>query len=146
MAVLLVAVIYYMLYRTQFGRTIRATMQDRTAAMIVGINVNRVQMLTFGVGVAVTAVGGMVFGATGGGFDPNTGYDLISRLLAIIILGGMGSIVGAMLAAILDDHAGGGGGRPLVAELVGGGVLRRAGAGPGDPLQGVLGRKEARAQ
>ena len=99
-AVVLVAAIYYMLYRTQFGRTIRATMQDHTAARIVGINVNRVQMLTFGIGVAVTAVGGMVFGATGGGFNPNTGYDLISRLLAIIILGGMGSIAGAMLAAI----------------------------------------------
>jgi branched-chain amino acid transport system permease protein len=100
MALLLVAVIYYMLYRTQFGRTIRATMQDRTAARIVGINVNRVQMLTFGIGVAVTAVGGMVFGATGGGFNPNTGYDLISRLLAIVILGGLGSIAGAMIAAI----------------------------------------------
>ena len=99
-AVLLVVAIYYTLYRTQFGRTVRATMQDQTAARIIGINVNRVQMLTFGIGVAVTAVGGMVFGATGGGFNPNTGYDLISRLLAIIILGGMGSIVGAMLAAI----------------------------------------------
>jgi branched-chain amino acid transport system permease protein len=99
-AVLLVVAIYYTLYRTQFGRTVRATMQDQTAARIVGINVNRVQMLTFGIGVAVTAVGGMVFGATGGGFNPNTGYDLISRLLAIIILGGMGSIAGAMLAAI----------------------------------------------
>jgi branched-chain amino acid transport system permease protein len=75
-------------------------MQDQTAARIVGINVNRVQALTFGIGVGVTAAGGMVFGATGGGFNPNTGYDLISRLLAIIILGGLGSIGGAMVAAI----------------------------------------------
>ncbi len=100
MAVLLVVGIYWTLYRTQFGRTVRATMQDQVAARVIGINVNRVQMLTFGIGVAVTAVGGMVFGATGGGFNPNTGYDLISRLLAIIILGGLGSIAGAMLAAI----------------------------------------------
>jgi branched-chain amino acid transport system permease protein len=100
MALVLVAGIYYMLYRTQFGRSIRATMQDQTAARIVGINVNRVQALTFGIAVAVTAAGGMVFGATGGGFNPNTGYDLISRLLAIIILGGLGSIAGAMVAAI----------------------------------------------
>ncbi len=100
MAVLLVVGIYWTLYRTQFGRTVRATMQDQVAARVIGINVNRVQMLTFGIGVAVTAVGGMVFGATGGGFNPNTGYDLISRLLAIIILGGLGSILGAMLAAI----------------------------------------------
>jgi branched-chain amino acid transport system permease protein len=100
MALLFVLGIYYTLYRTQFGRTIRATMQDQTAAKIVGINVNRVQALTFGIGVGVTAAGGMVFGATGGGFNPNTGYDLISRLLAIIILGGLGSIGGAMVAAI----------------------------------------------
>jgi branched-chain amino acid transport system permease protein len=100
MAVILVAGIYWMLYRTQFGRSVRATMQDRVAARVIGINVNRVQMLTFGFGVAVTAVGGMVFGSTGGGFNPNTGYDLISRLLAIIILGGLGSIAGAMIAAI----------------------------------------------
>jgi branched-chain amino acid transport system permease protein len=100
MALLFVVAIYFTLYRTQFGRSIRATMQDHTAARIVGINVNRVQALTFGIGVAVTAAGGMVFGATGGGFNPNTGYDLISRLLAIIILGGLGSIAGAMVAAI----------------------------------------------
>ncbi len=61
---------------------------------------NRVAALTFGIGVAVTAAGGMVFGATGGGFNPNSGYDLISRLLAIIILGGLGSIGGALAASI----------------------------------------------
>jgi branched-chain amino acid transport system permease protein len=42
----------------------------------------------------------MVFGATTGGFNPNSGYDLISRLLAIIILGGMGSIGGALAASV----------------------------------------------
>jgi len=48
----------------------------------------------------VTAVGGMMFGATSGGFNPNSGYDLISRLLAIIILAGMGSIGGALVASV----------------------------------------------
>ncbi len=100
LAVVLVVGLYFMLYRTPFGRSIRATMQDQTAARLVGIDVSRVQALTFGIGVGVTAVGGMVFGATGGGFNPNTGYDLISRLLAIIILGGLGSIAGALFAAI----------------------------------------------
>ena len=52
LAVLLVVGIYCTLYRTQFGRSIRATMQDQTAARLVGIDVNRVQMLTFGIGVA----------------------------------------------------------------------------------------------
>jgi branched-chain amino acid transport system permease protein len=42
----------------------------------------------------------MAYGATSGGFSPNSGYDLISRLLAIIILGGLGSIGGALAAAV----------------------------------------------
>src|ERR1700685_664464 len=100
LAVACVAALYLLLYRTRFGRSVRATMQDQMAARLIGIDVNRVAAITFGIGVAVTAAGGMVFGATGGGFNPNTGDDLISRLLAIIILGGLGSIGGAMVAAI----------------------------------------------
>jgi len=100
MAVALVVALYGLLYRTLFGRSIRATMQDQTAARLIGINVNRVAALTFGIGVAVTAAGGMVFGATGGGINPNSGYDLISRLLAVIILGGLGSIGGALVASV----------------------------------------------
>ncbi len=99
-AVLLVGALYLTLYRTRFGRSVRATMQDRTAALLIGVNVNRVAALTFGIGVAVTAAGGMVFGATSGGFNPNSGYDLISRLLAIIVLGGLGSIGGALAASV----------------------------------------------
>lgn len=99
LALALVAGLYLTLYRTTFGRSLRATMQDQTAARLVGIDINRVSALAFGIGVAATAVGGMTFGATNA-FNPNSGYDLISRLLAIIILGGMGSIGGALAAAI----------------------------------------------
>jgi branched-chain amino acid transport system permease protein len=99
LAVVLVLAVYLLLYRSRFGRTIRATMQDETAARLVGIDVNRVSALTFGIGVAVTAVGGMMYGATNA-FNANSGYDLISRLLAIIILGGLGSIGGALAASV----------------------------------------------
>ena len=99
LAVALVVVLYAVLYRTRFGRSVRATMQDETAARLVGIDVNRVAAVTFGIGVAVTAAGGMVYGATNA-FNANSGYDLISRLLAIIILGGLGSIGGALGAAV----------------------------------------------
>jgi branched-chain amino acid transport system permease protein len=99
LALVLVAALYTLLYRTSFGRSVRATMQDETAARLVGIDTNRVAAITFGIGVAVTAAGGMVYGATNA-FDPNSGYDLISRLLAIIILGGLGSIGGALAASI----------------------------------------------
>ena len=100
LAVVLLAALYYMLYRTKFGRAVRASLQNRTAADLIGVNVNRTRTISVGISVAVTAVGGMVFGATNA-FNPSSGYDLISRLLAIVILGGMGSIGGAMAAAIL---------------------------------------------
>jgi len=99
LALVFVAALYMLLYRTTFGRSVRATMQDETAARLIGIDTKRVAAITFGVGVAVTAAGGMVFGATNS-FNPNSGYDLISRLLAIIILGGLGSIGGALAASV----------------------------------------------
>jgi len=99
LALVLVAALYVLLYRTGFGRSVRATMQDEMAARLVGINISRVAAITYGIGVAVTAVGGMMFGATNS-FNPNSGYDLISRLLAIIILGGLGSIGGALVASV----------------------------------------------
>jgi len=100
LAVIMVAALYLLLYRSRFGQSLRATMQDRTAARLIGIDINRVAALAFGIGVGVTAAGGVAFGATNA-FNANSGYDLISRLLAIIILGGMGSIGGALAAAIM---------------------------------------------
>ncbi|MGH8987915.1 MAG: branched-chain amino acid ABC transporter permease [Acidimicrobiales bacterium] len=99
LAVVLLGALYALLYRTRFGASIRASLQDRTAAQLIGVNVRRVSTISFGIGVAVTAAGGMVFGATGA-FDANSSADLISRLLAIVILGGLGSIGGAMGAAV----------------------------------------------
>ncbi len=99
LAVALLAGLYYLLYRTQFGRAVRASLQNRTAADLIGINVDRVRTISVGIGISLTAVGGMVFGATNA-FNSNSGYDLISRLLAIVILGGLGSIGGAMIAAV----------------------------------------------
>jgi branched-chain amino acid transport system permease protein len=100
LAAVIVAALYLLLYRTRFGQSLRATMQDHTAARLIGIDINRVAALAFGIGVGVTAAGGVAFGATNA-FNANSGYDLISRLLAIIILGGMGSIGGALAAAIM---------------------------------------------
>jgi branched-chain amino acid transport system permease protein len=96
----LLSALYVMLYRTRFGASIRASLADQTAAALVGIDVKRVATLCFGIGVAVTAAGGMVYGATNT-FNASTSYDLITRLLTIIVLGGMGSLGGALLAGIL---------------------------------------------
>jgi branched-chain amino acid transport system permease protein len=99
LAVAMLAALYYALYRTQFGRGVRASLQNRTAAELVGVNVSRVRAVSVGIGVSVTAAGGMLFGATNA-FNPSSGYDLISRLLSIVVLAGLGSIGGALVAAL----------------------------------------------
>lgn len=100
LAVALLGAMYLMLYRTKFGSSVRASEQNRTAATLIGVPVERVSLIVFGIGVAVTAAGGMVFGATNA-FNANSGADLISRLLTIVILGGLGSMGGALAGAVL---------------------------------------------
>lgn len=99
LSAVLLAGLYVLLYRTKFGQSLRASMQNRTAAELIGINVDRVAAITFGIGTALAAAGGMAFGAINQ-FNPNSAYDLISRLLAIIIFAGMGSLGGALIAAV----------------------------------------------
>jgi branched-chain amino acid transport system permease protein len=89
-----------LLYTTTFGASIRATMLNRSAAQLIGIDVERVSAISFGIGMATAAAGGVVFGITTA-FNPGSHYDLISRLLTIIVLGGLGSLKGAIVAAVL---------------------------------------------
>jgi branched-chain amino acid transport system permease protein len=91
---------FFVLYRTTFGASIRATMLNRTAAQLIGIDVDRVAAVAFGIGMATAAAGGVVFGLTTA-FNPGSHYDLISRLLTIIVLGGLGSLRGAVVAALI---------------------------------------------
>ncbi len=99
LAVVLLGALYLLVYRTKFGFSLRASMQNRTAAQLIGIDVERVSAITFGIGIALAAAGGMAYGATTS-FNAGSAYDLISRLLAIIIFGGMGSLSGALIASL----------------------------------------------
>jgi branched-chain amino acid transport system permease protein len=99
LAVGLLGALYLLLYRTKFGHSVRASMENRSAAELIGIDVERVSAITFGIGIALAAAGGMAFGATNA-FNAGSSYDLISRLLAIIIFGGMGSLSGALIASL----------------------------------------------
>jgi branched-chain amino acid transport system permease protein len=96
----ILAALFLILYRTSFGSALRATMLNRTAAQLVGVDVDRVSAIAFGIGVATAAAGGVVFGITNA-FNPGSHYDLISRLLTIIVLGGLGSLRGAIIAALI---------------------------------------------
>ena len=100
LSIVLLSGLYILVYRTKFGFALRASMQNSTAAALIGIDVRRVQTITFGIGASLAAAGGMVFGATSP-FNAASSYDLITRLLVIIVLGGMGSLLGAGIASFL---------------------------------------------
>jgi branched-chain amino acid transport system permease protein len=92
--------IFLVLRRTRFGQALRATIQHPTAAALVGIETDRVRAVGFGLGLATAAVGGAVL-AIIDPFFPAGHWDYIGKLMAIIVVGGLGSVHGAAVAALL---------------------------------------------
>jgi branched-chain amino acid transport system permease protein len=99
MSALILTLLYLLLTRTEFGRTVRATVQNPVSARLLGVSVERVSAFGFGISVATATAAGAVFGMITP-FFPGSHYDLISRLLSIIVLGGLGSLAGAVVAAL----------------------------------------------
>ena len=81
-------------------RAIRATSQNASGAALVGISAAGTSALTFAIGTATTGVGGSILSVLYP-FFPASHYDWISRLIGIIVLGGMGSLPGAVIGALL---------------------------------------------
>jgi branched-chain amino acid transport system permease protein len=100
LALVTLAALYVVLTRTWTGRAIRATSQNPAGAALVGISAAGTSALTFAIGTATTGVGGSIL-AVLYPFFPASHYDWISRLLGIIVLGGMGSLPGALVGAML---------------------------------------------
>jgi branched-chain amino acid transport system permease protein len=92
--------LWLLLSRTRFGRSVRATVQNPVAARLLGVETARVAALGFGLGAATAAAAGAVYGMVYS-FNPNSHYDLISRLLSVVILGGLGSLGGTVVAALV---------------------------------------------
>lgn len=99
-AVVTFVAIFLILRVTRFGKALRATIQHPTAAMLVGIDTNRVRGIGFGIGLATAAIGGAVL-AIIDPFFPAAHWDYIGKLMAIIVVGGLGSVQGAAIAALL---------------------------------------------
>lgn len=92
--------LFFLLNRTRFGRAVRAVVQNPESARLLGVEAQRVSALGFGIGAATAAAAGSVYGLVYP-FNPGSHYDLISRLLSIVVLGGMGSVGGAVIAAVI---------------------------------------------
>jgi branched-chain amino acid transport system permease protein len=99
-ALVLLAVLYVVLARTNLGRAIRATTQDPRSAALVGVNVEHVTTLAFGLGVSMAAAGGPLLGMLFA-FYPATHWLWIGKLLAVVVLGGLGSLKGTFVAAMI---------------------------------------------
>jgi len=100
LSLVLLGVLVVFLRLTRTGRAIRATMQNRAAAQLVGVNVERISTLTFGIGIALAGASGSLMSFLFS-FFPSKHWQWIGSLLALIVLGGMGSLAGAVVGAIL---------------------------------------------
>ncbi|MCW2940789.1 MAG: amino acid/amide transporter rane protein 1, family [Actinomycetia bacterium] len=92
--------LYLLLHRTRFGRAVRATVQNPEAARLLGVEPARIRALGFGLGTATAAAAGSVFGLIYP-FNAGSHYDLISQLLSVVVLGGLGSLGGAVVAGVI---------------------------------------------
>lgn len=89
-----------LLYYTHLGRAIRATADNRQSAKYVGLNVQRVDYLTFGIGAALAGIAGAVIPFIQR-FDPYLGEFYLVIAFVVAVLGGLGSFYGALLGGIL---------------------------------------------
>jgi branched-chain amino acid transport system permease protein len=100
MAVVVLLALYLLLTRTWTGRAIRSASENPEGAELVGVDIRAIAALTFAIGIATTGAGGSILSVLYS-FFPASHYVWISRLLGIVVLGGMGSIPGAVVGALM---------------------------------------------
>ncbi len=99
-AVVVACTLYVVMEYTTLGKAMRAAADNPTAATYMGIDVNRTYRLAFGIGSGITAVAGGLM-ATYLSFDPFVGFSYVVIMYSGVVLGGMGSIMGAFWGGLL---------------------------------------------
>jgi len=99
-SVTVILVVHWLVSSTAFGRDLRASAADAQAAATLGVDVKRVQMLTFALGAACAGVGGTLIGAAFQ-FSPSSGGPYLLNSLAVVVLGGLGNVLGALVGGVV---------------------------------------------
>jgi branched-chain amino acid transport system permease protein len=100
-AVVLMLILTLFVEFTRLGKAMRATAQDRDAALLMGIDINRTISLTFFIGAALAAAGGMLFGFYFNNLRFDTGFSSGLIAFTAAVFGGIGNIQGAALGALI---------------------------------------------
>ncbi|MDR3589540.1 MAG: branched-chain amino acid ABC transporter permease [Negativicutes bacterium] len=101
LTLVLMAALQLFIRKTRWGLALRATSENFAAASIMGVKINRVVALAFGVASALAGADGLLVGAYYGAFYPQMGVSISLKALAAATLGGIGSVSGAMLGSLL---------------------------------------------
>jgi branched-chain amino acid transport system permease protein len=99
-AMLIALILYLFLQFTRTGKAIRAVSQSRDAAQLMGINVKFIYLLTFGIGAAVTAIGGAML-TPNYKLIPTIGQSFAVTAFVVVVLGSMGNFIGAFLGGLI---------------------------------------------
>lgn len=99
-ALVILTALYLFLHYTHIGMGIRATSQDPTAAQVVGVDIDRIQLLVMGIGSALAFGSGALL-ATILSFEPFSGLTYILIAFAVVSVGGLGSMAGALVAGLV---------------------------------------------
>ncbi len=94
-AIIVIIALHLFLTRTYFGKAIRAVSLDHEAAMLMGINVNKVCLVAFSIGVALAGIPGVITSLHA--FNPAISFELTNKALIVLILAGVGSIKGVLI-------------------------------------------------
>jgi branched-chain amino acid transport system permease protein len=100
-AVTLMAALWLFIERTRMGRAIRATAENHETAALLGVDVNRVVLVTFAIGSGIAGIAGVLDGVKNSGISPFMGLGAAVKGLVVMLLGGLGNVVGAMVAGLL---------------------------------------------
>ena len=99
-AVVSMAALTLLVQKTKMGKAMRAVSEDMGAAQMMGININRTITFTFAVGAALAGIGAILYCCKYPQVKPTTGYLLGLKAFVAAVLGGIGSIPGAMLGGL----------------------------------------------